>query len=66
MPDWIVLIRPLPLAGETVISETHVGLEIIFGLLLNRPPVGCSGIIIRGTRSVRNHTDPSWVVLGYS
>lgn len=55
-----MLIEPLPLAGETVIRlrrETHVTLDIIFGLLPNQPPVGFNGIKIPATRSVRNHGD---------
>jgi hypothetical protein len=58
MPDWIALIAPRPLPGETVIRlrrETRVALDVVFGLLPNRPPVGCSGIKIPATRSVRNH-----------
>ena len=60
MPNWIALIKPLPLARETVIRlrrETHVALDIFFELLPNRPPAGCSGIKIPATRSVRNHGD---------
>jgi len=60
MPDWIVLIKPLPLAGETVIRlrrETLVVLDIIFELLPNQPPLGCSGIKIPATRSVEDYGD---------
>ena len=60
MPNWIALIEPLPLAGEIVIRlhpETCVALDIIFELLPNWPPVGCNGIRIPVTRSVRNHGD---------
>jgi hypothetical protein len=60
MPDWIALITPRPLPGETVIRlrrETTVALDIVFNLLPNQPPAGCSGIKIPAARSVRNLGD---------
>lgn len=58
MPDWIALVKPLPLVGENVITvrrETHVSLDIILDRLPRQPPGGCSGIKVPGTASVRNY-----------
>jgi hypothetical protein len=60
MPDWIALIKPLPLAGEAVITlhrETRIALDIIIGHLPMESPIGCSGIKILPTGSVKNYAE---------
>jgi hypothetical protein len=66
MPDWITLIKPVPLAGESVITmrrETHVALIINFEQLPIQPPPGCHGIKIPPTSSVKNYADTTGKVL---
>ena len=60
LPDWIVLIKPLPQAGENLINvrrETHVALEIIPKFLPTPLPAGFGGIKIPATGSVANYAD---------
>jgi len=60
MPDWITLVKPVPLAGESVIQlrrETHVALAIDFERLPIRLATGYNGIKIPPTGSVRNYAD---------
>ena len=60
MPDWITLAKPLPLAGQSVITlrrETHVALEIYLERLPIQPAPECNGIKIPPTASVRNYAD---------
>jgi hypothetical protein len=60
MPEWITLKKPRPPPGERTITlrrETHVTLDIAFERLPRRPPVGCSGIKIPATSSVKNYAD---------
>ena len=60
MPDWIALMKPLPQAGESVITirrETHVVLDISFDRLPREPPVRCRGLKIPATGGVRNYAE---------
>ena len=60
MPDWITLVKPSPMAGESVIAmrrETHVIFDITLERLPRQPAGGCSGIKIPPTPSVRNIVD---------
>ena len=62
MPEWLALVKPLPVAGENVITlrrDIHVALDIILERLPRQPPGGCSGIKIPATASVRNFADTS-------
>ena len=57
MPNWISLIKPLPPAGESVITlrrDNHFALEIILEHLTREPPEGCDGIKVPATASVKN------------
>ena len=57
MPNWIVLVKPLPLAGESVITlrrDNHFALEIILDHLPREPSEGCDGIKVPATASVKN------------
>ena len=57
MPDWLALVKPSPMAGESIITlrrETRVSLDIILDRLPRQPPGGCSGIKIPATNSVKN------------
>ena len=58
MPDWITLIKPLPPAGEHVITlrrKAHVALDLTLKRLPRQLPIGCTGIRIPATGSVKNY-----------
>jgi len=60
MPNWITFIKPLPLAGEDVITlrrDVHLALEIILEHLPKQPPAGYDGIKVPATASVKNYAD---------
>ena len=60
LPHWIVLIKPLPWSGGSVIKlrrESHVALEIIPEHLPGPLPAGFGGIKIPPTSSVLNSSE---------
>ena len=60
MPNWIALIKPLPGAGENVITlrrDNLFALEIILEHLPRGPPEVCNGIKVPATASVKNCAD---------
>ena len=60
LPQWIVLIKPLPWSGGSVIKlrrESHVALDIIPEYLPGPLPAGFGGIKIPATSSVLNSSE---------
>ena len=59
MPGWVTLVKPRPQEDHiiTLRRETHVVLDIAFEQLPRLPPVGCSGVKIPATGSVKNYAD---------
>ena len=60
MPDWVVPIKPLPLAGENVIKlrrDSYFALEIIPAHLPMGSLEGCNGVKVPATASVKNLAD---------
>lgn len=68
MPDWVTLVKPRPSQGNYIITlrrEIHVALDIAFDRLPTRPPVGCSGVKIPATASVKNYANTTGKTLLY-
>ena len=60
MPNWVALIKPLPPAGENVITlrrDSYFALEIILAHLPMGSLAECNGIKVPATASVKNIAD---------
>jgi len=59
MPDWITVIKPLPQAGENIITrrDSHLALDVILKHLPRGSPAKCDGIKVPATASVKNCAD---------
>lgn len=60
MPSWVVLIKPLPLAGKNIINlrrDSNFALEIILAHLPMGSLERCNGIKVPATASVKNIAD---------
>lgn len=60
VPEWITFVKPIPPAGENVVTfrrDVHLALDIILERLPRTVPAGYTGIKVPATASVRNSAD---------